>query len=85
MTHGGYVAEYTDAKDEQHTQVRIDIAEMKQWREGMESKLDDILTEVRKNGETNGAIKLKDVDTKWIIIGLLVWLAPDAAAIFLTP
>ncbi len=60
------------------------IVRLEEWRLGVDKKLDDILVEVRKNGN-GGGFTLRGVDTKWVIIGLLVWLAPDAAAYFLSP
>ncbi len=58
------------------------IVRLEEWRLGVDKKLDDILVEVRKpNGD--GGFTLRGVDTKWVIIGLLVWLAPDAAAYLL--
>ncbi len=58
------------------------IVRLEEWRLGVDKKLDDILDEVRKNGN-GGGFTLRGVDTKWVIIGLLVWLAPDAAAYLL--
>ncbi len=60
------------------------IVRLEEWRLGVDKKLDDILDEVRKKGN-GGGFTLRGVDTKWVIIGLLFWLAPDAAAYFLSP
>ncbi len=76
--------DFTDNDRERITDNRVAIAEIRTWRPIVDKKLDEILAEVRKpNGD--GGFTLRGVDTKWVIIGLLVWLAPDAAAYFLSP
>ncbi len=76
--------EFTDTNAEQITKNRVAIAEIKTVAKAHGEKLDEILAEVRKPND-DGGFTLRNVDTKWVIIGLLVWLAPDAAAYFLSP